>query len=159
GAGNQRPGPHRRHHEGRHHIHQRHRARPAARLSRALPLDLPPGRDREGHRKRQHAPEVRQPHPADRPVRTYRRDRVHAGALPAAEDALTRPTAPREPTMAVAPVPDDLGLAAEPDPRVRYRRVLVARLAVVVAVLAVWQAVIALGWVDAFWISSPSLVV
>jgi sulfonate transport system permease protein len=61
--------------------------------------------------------------------------------------------------MAVASVPDDLGLAAEPDPRVRYRRVLVARLIVVAAILAVWQAVIALGWVDAFWISSPSLVV
>lgn len=61
--------------------------------------------------------------------------------------------------MAVASVPDDLGLAAEADPRVRYRRVLLARLAVVAGVLAVWQAVIALGWVDAFWISSPSLVV
>src|SRR5262249_60213051 len=60
--------------------------------------------------------------------------------------------------MAVASVPEDLGLAAEPDPRIRYRRVLIARLVVVAAVLAVWQAVVAIGWVDAFWISSPVLV-
>jgi NitT/TauT family transport system permease protein len=61
--------------------------------------------------------------------------------------------------MAVASVPDDLGLAAEPDPRVRSRRVLVARLLVVAVFLAIWQAVVAIGWVDAFWISSPLLVV
>jgi NitT/TauT family transport system permease protein len=61
--------------------------------------------------------------------------------------------------MAVASVPDDLGLAAEPDPRVRYRRVLVARFVVVAVFLAIWQAVVAIGWVDAFWISSPVLVV
>lgn len=54
--------------------------------------------------------------------------------------------------------PDDLGLAAEPDPGNRYRRVLVARLAVVGIVLAVWQAVVGLGWIDPFWISSPKLV-
>ena len=39
--------------------------------------------------------------------------------------------------MAVASVPDDLGLAAEPDPRVRYRKVLTARLAVVAVFLAI----------------------
>jgi len=61
--------------------------------------------------------------------------------------------------MAVASVPDDLGLAAEPDPRVRSRRVLVARLLVVAVVLAIWQGVVAIGWVDAFWISSPLLVI
>jgi NitT/TauT family transport system permease protein len=61
--------------------------------------------------------------------------------------------------MAVASVPEDLGLAAEADPRVRYRKVLVARLIVVATILAIWQAVIEIGWVDAFWISSPVLVV
>jgi NitT/TauT family transport system permease protein len=61
--------------------------------------------------------------------------------------------------MTVASVPEDLGLAAEPDPRVRYRKVLVARLVVVTVVLAIWQAVVAIGLVDAFWISSPVLVV
>ncbi len=61
--------------------------------------------------------------------------------------------------MAVASVPDDLGLTAAPDPRVRYRRVLIARLAVVAAFLAIWQATVAVGLVDAFWISSPLLVV
>ncbi len=60
--------------------------------------------------------------------------------------------------MAVVSVENDLALAAEPDPRVRYRKVLLARLIVVAAVLAVWQAVVALGLVDAFWISSPVLV-
>ena len=61
--------------------------------------------------------------------------------------------------MAVISAPDDLGLAAEPDPRVRYRRVLVARLIVVGVFLAIWQAVVTFGIVDAFWISSPKLVV
>jgi len=60
--------------------------------------------------------------------------------------------------MAVVSTPDDLGLAAEPDPGVRYRRVLMARLIVVALVLAVWQAVVAIGLVDPFWISSPALV-
>ncbi len=61
--------------------------------------------------------------------------------------------------MALASVPDDLGLAAEPDPRVRWRRVLAARLIVVAVFLAIWQAVVAVGWIDAFWISSPLLVI
>lgn len=61
--------------------------------------------------------------------------------------------------MAVASVPDDLALAAEPDPRAYSRRVAVARLVVVAVVLAIWQGVVAIGWVDAFWISSPLLVV
>ncbi len=60
--------------------------------------------------------------------------------------------------MAVVSMEDDLALAAEPDPRARYRKVLLARLIVVGGVLAVWQAVVALGLVDAFWISSPVLV-
>jgi NitT/TauT family transport system permease protein len=61
--------------------------------------------------------------------------------------------------MTVVSAPDDLGLAAEPDPGVRYRRVLIARLAVVAVVLAVWQVTVTSGLVDAFWISSPVLVV
>jgi NitT/TauT family transport system permease protein len=61
--------------------------------------------------------------------------------------------------MAVVSAPEDLGLAAEPDPRVRYRRVLAARLAVVGVFLAIWQGAVAVGLVDAFWISSPVLVV
>jgi NitT/TauT family transport system permease protein len=60
--------------------------------------------------------------------------------------------------MAVASAPEDLGLAAEPDPRIRYRRVLIARFIVVAVVLGVWQAVVSVGLVDAFWISSPVLV-
>jgi NitT/TauT family transport system permease protein len=61
--------------------------------------------------------------------------------------------------MTVASIPEDLGLAAEPDPRVRYRKVLIARLVVVAAILGVWQATVEIGLVDAFWISSPVLVV
>ena len=53
---------------------------------------------------------------------------------------------------------DDFGPLAEPDPKVHRRRVLIARLIVVTAFLAVWQASVAVGLVDAFWISSPSLV-
>lgn len=60
--------------------------------------------------------------------------------------------------MAVLSVPDDLAAATHADPSVRYRRVLIARLIVVAAVLAVWQAVVTFGVVDAFWISSPVLV-
>jgi len=60
--------------------------------------------------------------------------------------------------MAVVSAPDDLALPAEADPGIRYRRVLIARLIVVAAVLAVWQATVGLGLVDAFWISSPVLV-
>ena len=60
--------------------------------------------------------------------------------------------------MTVASVPEDLTLAAEPDPGVRHRRVIIARLAVVGVVLAVWQTVVGAGWVDPFWISSPKLV-
>jgi NitT/TauT family transport system permease protein len=61
--------------------------------------------------------------------------------------------------MVVVSAPDDFGLAAEPDPGNRYRRVLIARLAVVGIFLGVWQGAVATGLVDAFWISSPVLVV
>jgi NitT/TauT family transport system permease protein len=60
--------------------------------------------------------------------------------------------------MAVLSAPDDLAAATQADPSVRYRRVLIARLIVVAAVLAIWQAVVTFGAVDAFWISSPVLV-
>src|SRR5215471_8018441 len=39
------------------------------------------------------------------------------------------------------------------------RRVVVARIAVIAAILGVWQLVVTIGWVDAFWISTPSLIV
>jgi NitT/TauT family transport system permease protein len=60
--------------------------------------------------------------------------------------------------MTVASAPEDLSLAAEPDPGIRYRRVIVARLAVVGIVLAVWQTVVGVCLIDPFWISSPKLV-
>ena len=60
--------------------------------------------------------------------------------------------------MAVVSVEDDLALGAEPDPRVRYRKVLVARFIVVAVFLAIWQVTVEVGLVDAFWISSPKLV-
>ena len=60
--------------------------------------------------------------------------------------------------MTVVSAPDDLALAADADPAVRYRRVLIARLAVVAVVLVLWQATVAFGLVDPFWISSPVLV-
>jgi sulfonate transport system permease protein len=60
--------------------------------------------------------------------------------------------------MTVSSSSDEIGLAAEPDPRLRYWRVLGARFAVVSVVLAIWQGVVSVGWVDPFWISSPKLV-
>jgi NitT/TauT family transport system permease protein len=54
---------------------------------------------------------------------------------------------------------DDFGFGQEPDPKAHHRRVLIARLIVVGAVLAVWQASVVTGLVDAFWISSPTLVI
>jgi NitT/TauT family transport system permease protein len=45
------------------------------------------------------------------------------------------------------------------DPEDAYHRVLIARLLVVAAFLSVWQGTVAVGLVDAFWISSPVLVV
>src|SRR5215470_2858049 len=40
-----------------------------------------------------------------------------------------------------------------------HRRVVLARIAVMAAILGVWQLVVAVGWVDAFWISTPWLIV
>jgi NitT/TauT family transport system permease protein len=53
---------------------------------------------------------------------------------------------------------DDLAAPQEVDPRFYRRRVLAARLTVVAVVLSLWQASVASGLVDAFWISSPTLV-
>jgi NitT/TauT family transport system permease protein len=61
--------------------------------------------------------------------------------------------------MAVGSTPDDFGFEEAPDPKVHRRRVLIARLTVVTTFLAVWQASVASGLVDAFWISSPALVI
>lgn len=40
-----------------------------------------------------------------------------------------------------------------------FGRLLALRLLFLAAVLAVWEAVVAFGWVDAFWISRPSAVI
>jgi ABC-type nitrate/sulfonate/bicarbonate transport system permease component len=61
--------------------------------------------------------------------------------------------------VAVTSAPDELSLGEEPDARVHHRRVLVARFLVVASFLAVWHVTVAIGLVDAFWISSPVLVV
>src|ERR1700704_4913900 len=61
--------------------------------------------------------------------------------------------------MAVVSASDDLDLGTQPDVRGHHRRVLLARLLVVGSFLAVWQGAVAIGFVDAFWISSPALVV
>ena len=47
-----------------------------------------------------------------------------------------------------------VGVGAEPD----RRRVIFARLAVLVVFLGLWQLVVAVGLVDAFWISTPTLI-
>jgi len=47
-----------------------------------------------------------------------------------------------------------VGVGAEPD----RRRVIFARLAVLLAFLGLWQLVVAVGLVDAFWISTPALI-
>jgi NitT/TauT family transport system permease protein len=61
--------------------------------------------------------------------------------------------------MAVTSAPEDLGFAQEPDPKVRHRLVLLARLVVVATILGVWQGTVEIGLIDAFWISSPLLVI
>ena len=60
--------------------------------------------------------------------------------------------------MVAGPASDDFDPSVESDPKVHRRRVLFARLIVVTAFLALWQATVAIGLVDAFWISSPLLV-
>jgi NitT/TauT family transport system permease protein len=47
-----------------------------------------------------------------------------------------------------------VGVSAEPD----RRRVIFARIAVLVVFLGLWQLVVAVGLVDAFWISTPALI-
>jgi NitT/TauT family transport system permease protein len=60
--------------------------------------------------------------------------------------------------MAAGSAGDDFGPSVESDPKAYRRRVLFARLIVVAVFLAAWQASVAIGLVDAFWISSPLLV-
>jgi sulfonate transport system permease protein len=48
-----------------------------------------------------------------------------------------------------------VGVGSEPD----RRRVIFARLAVLLVFLGLWQLVVAIGLVDAFWISTPALIV
>jgi NitT/TauT family transport system permease protein len=40
-----------------------------------------------------------------------------------------------------------------------FGRLLVLRIAFLIAVLAVWELVVALGWVDQFWVSRPTAVI
>jgi NitT/TauT family transport system permease protein len=61
--------------------------------------------------------------------------------------------------MTVRPGSDNFGSWQEPDPKVHRRRVRIARLLVVSVLLSVWQLSVATGLVDAFWISSPVLVI
>jgi NitT/TauT family transport system permease protein len=65
----------------------------------------------------------------------------------------TSPTAPG--TALVV----DSGAEAAPDAGASRSRVLVARLAVCVGTLAVWQAAVSSGLIDPLWVSSPYLVV
>ena len=60
--------------------------------------------------------------------------------------------------MAAGSTDDDFDTSVVSDAKVHRRRVLIARLIVVAAFLAVWQASVAVGLIDAFWISSPLLV-
>src|SRR5229473_338816 len=54
---------------------------------------------------------------------------------------------------------DLAAFAAGPAGELDRRRVVVARVAVLVGILATWQLVVAFGLVDAFWISTPVLIV
>jgi len=56
----------------------------------------------------------------------------------------------------IATVDAGIEAGAQENPR---RRVLMARALVLAAILAVWQASVSTGLVDAFWVSSPVLVV
>src|SRR5882672_9006159 len=52
----------------------------------------------------------------------------------------------------------DAGVGAAPEDNPRTR-VLIARALVIAAILAIWQGSVSAGLVDAFWVSSPALVV
>ena len=52
----------------------------------------------------------------------------------------------------------DAGVGAAPEDNPRTR-VLIARALVITAILAIWQGSVSAGLVDAFWVSSPALVV
>jgi NitT/TauT family transport system permease protein len=61
--------------------------------------------------------------------------------------------------MAEASAPEKLGFTQGPDPKLYRRRVRIARLIVIATFVTVWQGSVASGLVDAFWISSPLLVI
>jgi hypothetical protein len=48
----------------------------------------------------------------------------------------------------------DAGFAAAGEGELDRRRVILARIAVILAIVGVWQLVVAIGLVDAFWIST-----
>jgi NitT/TauT family transport system permease protein len=52
----------------------------------------------------------------------------------------------------------DAGFAATGEGELDRRRVILARIAVILAIVGVWQLVVAIGLVDAFWISTPVLI-
>jgi NitT/TauT family transport system permease protein len=52
----------------------------------------------------------------------------------------------------------DANFAAAGEGELDRRRVILARIAVILAIVGVWQLVVAIGLVDAFWISTPVLI-
>jgi NitT/TauT family transport system permease protein len=52
----------------------------------------------------------------------------------------------------------DAGFAAAGQGELDHRRVILARIAVILAIIGIWQLVVTIGWVDAFWISTPVLI-
>jgi NitT/TauT family transport system permease protein len=61
--------------------------------------------------------------------------------------------------MSAADMQSATALAPTADGAPERRRVLLARVAVIAAILVLWQLVVAMGLVDAFWISTPILIV
>ena len=60
---------------------------------------------------------------------------------------------------AAEPLVEAAHTAPSGDGTLDRRRVILARIAVILGILAVWQLVVAVGLVDAFWISTPVLIV
>ena len=92
------------------------------------------------------------------PLQGEGRERSERGGVASLQETPPHPDASLARSIDPPPAGEGIEFAAEPDPGIRYRRVLIARLAVVASVLAIWQAVVAFGLVDSFWISSPKLV-
>jgi NitT/TauT family transport system permease protein len=146
------PEPAGRHREGGAGLHARHRCRAVAHLSADLPRELQsrghPGRDP------QHQPDAagRQ---ADRTaglVVAGGGAGPHAARASQAVGSLI--VAASETDALLIEAGAGVGVGAEPD----RRRVIFARLAVLVVFLGLWQLVVAVGLVDAFWISTPALI-